>query len=87
MVAAVGIALSIVLVANLANSIIIFFDGEVFGYIRSYISTFGTIFSYLILYEGIKGVAEIDKEKMFLGIASICICATILIDIAHKMFD
>ena len=87
MVAAVGIALSIVLVANLANSIIIFFDGEVFGYIRSYISTFGTIFSYLILYEGIKGVAEIDKEKMFLGIASICICATIVIDIAHKMFD
>ena len=87
MVAAVGIALSLVIVANLANSIIIFADGEVFSYIRTYISTFGTIFSYLILYEGIKGVAEVDKNKMFLGIASMCICATIVIDIAHKMFD
>lgn len=87
MVAAVGIALSVVLLANLANSIIIFLDGEVFGYIRGYLSTFGTIFSYLILYEGIKEVGNIDKNKLFLSVSSICICATIVIDIAHKMFD
>ena len=87
MITAVGIALSVVILANLANSIIIFIDGEVFGYIRSYISLFGTIFMYLILYEGIKEVGKVDKNQMFLSIASICISATIVVDIAHKMFD
>ena len=87
MITTVGIALSVVLLANLANSIIVFFDGEVFGYIRSYISMFGTIFMYLILYEGIKEVGDVAKEKLYITVASICICATIVIDIAHKMFD
>ena len=87
MIATVGIALSVVIIANLANSILVFIDAEFIGYVRSYLSMFGTIFMYLILYEGIKGVANVDKDKMFIGIASICICATIVIDIAHKMFD
>ena len=87
MITATGIAVSVVILANLANSIIIFIDGEVFGYIRSYISTFATIFKFLILYEGIKEVGNVAKEKLFITVASICICATIVIDIAHKMFD
>lgn len=87
MIAAVGIALSVVIIANLANSILVFIDAEFIGYIRTYLSMFGTIFMYLILYEGVKGVANVDKDKMFLGIASMCICATIVVDIAHKMFD
>ncbi len=87
MLTAVGISLSLVLVANLVNSIIIFIDGEAIGYIRTYVMTFASIFSTLILYEGVKSVAEIDKEKMFLGIASMSICATIVIDIAHKIFN
>lgn len=87
MVSAVGIALSIVILAYLANSIIIFIDGEIFGYIRSYISTFGNIFFYLILYEGIKEVANVNKERLFLTIASIAISATIVVDITHKIFQ
>ena len=87
MFSVVGVAFSVVLVAFLLNSILVFIDGEVFGYIRSYISTFGTIFSYLLIYEGIKEISGIDKEKLFLSVASMCIFGTMVIDILHKIFD
>ena len=87
MFSVVGVAFSVVLVAFLLNSIIVFIDGEVFGYIRSYITTFGSIFSYLLIYEGIKEISGIDKERLFLSVASMCIFGTMAIDILHKIFD
>lgn len=87
MFSVVGVAFSVVLVAFLLNSILVFIDGEVFGYIRSYITTFGSIFSYLLIYEGIKEISGIDKERLFLSVASMCIFGTMVIDILHKMFD
>ncbi len=86
MFANVGIALALVLVANLVNSALVFVDGEVVGYIRSYIFTFGSIFSYFLLYVGIKKTSNIDKEKLFLSVATMCITATMVIDILHKIF-
>lgn len=87
MFSVVGVAFSVVLVAFLLNSILVFIDGEVFGYIRSYITTFGSIFSYLLIYEGIKEISGIDKERLFLSVASMCIFGTMAIDILHKIFD
>jgi hypothetical protein len=86
MFSVVGVAFSAVLVAYLLNSILVFIDGEVVGYIRSYVTTFGSIFSYLLIYEGIKKISGIDKEKLFLSVASMCIFATCVIDILHKIF-
>lgn len=87
MFSVVGVALAVVLCANLVNSILVFIDGEAIGYIRGYVLTFGSIFSYLLMYEGIKKVSNIDKEKMFLSVASMCILATVVIDIFHKIFN
>ena len=87
MFSVVGVALAVVLCANLVNSILVFIDGEAIGYIRGYVSTFGVIFSYLLIYEGITKVANIDKEKVFLNVASMCILVTVVIDIFHKLFN
>ena len=87
MFSVVGIALAVTLCANLVNSILVFIDGEAIGYIRSYVLSFGSIFSYLLIYEGTKKVSDIDKEKVFLSVASMCIFATAVIDIFHKIFN
>lgn len=83
----IGIAFSTVLVSYALCSIIVFVDGEVIKYIIKYITLFGGIFSYLLIYEGIKQKGEIDNEKIFLSVASICIFAVMVIDILHKIFD
>ena len=78
MVAAVGISLSLVLIANLVNSILVFIDKEAIIYIMSYIRTFATIYSFLILYQAVKEVGEIDKILYYIdnnitgGVAARC---------------
>lgn len=87
MVTAVAISLSVVLVGCLINSILVFIDAEVIGYIRGYITSFAYILSILILYIGVKETAEIDKNKLFLSVASMSVCATVVWDIIDKIFD
>lgn len=87
MVSMVGVALAVVLCANLVNSALVFIDEEVVGYIRSYIFSIGSIFSFLVLYEGVKETSGIDKEKMFISVASMSVLATVAIDIIHKIFS
>ena len=87
MIAAVGISLSVVILANLANAGLVFIDEEFVSYIRTYLTSFAYIFSILILYYGIKGVAEVDKNKLFLSVASISVIATACWDIIDKIID
>lgn len=86
-VSAVGISLSLVIIAYLVNSILVFIDKEVIIYIISYLRTFATIYSYMILYQAVKEVGGIDKNKVFLSIASMSVCATVVMDILNKIFE
>lgn len=87
MITTVAIGLSVVLVGNVINSILVFIDGEFIGNIRSYIASFASIMSMLILYSAVKDVAEIDKNKLFITVASMSVFATVVIDIVKKIFD
>jgi hypothetical protein len=86
-ISAVGVALSVVLVANLLNSILIFIDMEVVSYIRSYVFSFASILSTLILYGSVKQIGGLDKEKIFVTVASMSVFATVVIDIFQKIFN
>ena len=87
MIALVGISLSLVIIGNLVCSILIFIDEDFITNIISYIDMFATIFSVLIIYEGIKHISEVDKNKLFLTVATLSIIGTACVDIIHKIFD
>lgn len=87
MITAVAISLSVVLVGNVLNSVIVFIDGDFVANIRSYISSFASILSILILCGAVKEVAGVDKNKVYVGIASMSVFATVVIDIAQKIFE
>lgn len=87
MFASVGASLGIVFIAFVLNAILVFIDAEVVGYIRTYITSFASIISILVLYKSVKKVSQIDKEKLFLTTASMSVSATIVIDIINKLFD
>lgn len=84
---AVGISLSVVIGANLMNSILTFINGELIIHLISYVSSFASIFSILLLYESVKGVAEVDKNKLLIGITSMLVCANIVVDFIQKIFS
>ena len=86
MLSAVGISLSFIILGFLVNSILVFVDAEVVGYIRGYVSSFAYISSILFLYKGVEGVAEVDKNKLFLAIASAFVAADAAMDIFNKIF-
>lgn len=87
MITAVAVSLSVVLVSNLINSVLVFIDGDFIGNIRSYVASFASIFSNLVLFVSIKEIAGIDKNKAFTAVASMCVVATVVIDIVQKLFD
>lgn len=87
MITAVAISVSVILVGNVINSVLVFIDGDFIGNIRSYVSSFAYISSILVLYNAVKEVAGIDKNKLFIGIASMSVFATVVIDIVKKIFD
>lgn len=87
MITAVAISLSVVLAGNIINSILVFINGDFIGNIRSYITSFATISSILILFASIKEVAGVDKNKLFMCVASMSVFATVIIDIAKKLFS
>lgn len=87
MVTAVGISLSVVLAANLVNSILVFIDGEFIANIRVYLTSFVFILSTLILYASVKQIGGIDQNKLFVSIASMSVFATIAMDLIQKLFD
>lgn len=87
MATVVGISLSVVLAANLVNSILVFIDGEFVANLRLYVSSFTAILSTLILYASVKQVAGIDQNKLFVSVASMSVFATIVMDIIQKLFD
>lgn len=87
MITAVAISVSVVLVGYLINSVLVFIDGDFMGNIRSYVSSFAYISSLLILFTSVKDIAEVDKNKLFVSIASMSVFATAIIDIAKKIFN
>lgn len=87
MITAVGISLSVVLAANVINSILVFIDGEFIGNLRIYITSFATILSTLILYSSLKDTSGVDENKLFIVVASMSVFATVIIDIIQKLFD
>jgi hypothetical protein len=86
-ITAVGISLSVILAANLINSILVFIDGEFVAYLRTYVFSFGTILSTLILYVSVKDIAGIDKNKLFITVASMSVLATAAMDLFQKLFN
>ena len=86
MVQAVAVSLSAVLCAYLVNSILVFVDAEVVGYIRGYIFDFGNIFMYLIMAVSIKEIFKIDNSKLFLSVVSVFIASQACLDIILKIF-
>lgn len=87
MIAAVAISLTMVLTANLVNSVLVFIDGSFIGNIRAYIASFASILSVIILYKSVKEVAGVDNNKLFMAVASMSVFATVVIDIVKKIFD
>lgn len=87
MVTAVAISLSVVLVANVLNSVLVFIDGEFIAHVRVYVSSFAGIMSTLILYGSVKQVAGIDSNKLFVSVASMSVFATIVMDLVQKLFN
>lgn len=87
MISAVGVSLVVIVVANLLNSVLSFVDAEVVQrYIIGYITSFASITSTLILAGGVYQAAKIDKNKLFVSIASMSIFATAVIDVIDKIF-
>lgn len=87
MISALGVSVAIVLVANLLNSILVFIDAGFMGYVRSYISTFAVIINTLVLAGGVHQIAKIDKNKLFVSVASMSIFAIAVMDIFQKLFE
>lgn len=88
MISAVGVSLVLVIVANLLNSILSFVDAEVVQrYIIGYITSFASIIKTLVLAGGVYQAAKIDKNKLFVSVASIMIFSTVVIDICNKLFN
>lgn len=87
MLTAVAISLSVVLAANLINSILVFVDGEFVINLRSYLASFASILNVLILYASVKHVAGVDQNKLFVSIASMSVFATVAMDLIQKLFD
>lgn len=87
MVSAVGIALLVVFAANVINSLLVMFDGEILVYIRSYIFQFANLFKYLIIAGAIYKTAGIKKEQIIVSTASIFVCATVVMDIIDKVIN
>lgn len=87
MVAAVGISLSVVLAANLVNSVLVFIDGEFIGNLRSYLASFASILSTLILYASVKHVSGVNENKLFVSVASMLVFATIAMDLVQKILN
>lgn len=87
MVAAVGLSLSVVLVATLLNSVLVFIDGDFIVNLRGYLSSFASILSMLILYGSVKHVSGVDENKLFVTVASMSVFATIVMDLVQKIFD
>ena len=87
MVTAVALSVSVILVGNAINSILVFVDGEFIGYLRGYVSSFASVLSMLILFSSVKEVAEIDNNKLFISIASMSVVATAAIDVVNKLFN
>lgn len=87
MITAVAISLSVVLAANIINSILVFIDGEFIGNIRNYVSSLASILSVLILYGSINEFGKIDKNKLFITVASMLVAATLVMDVIQKIFN
>lgn len=87
MVTAVAISLSVVLVGNVINSVLVFIDGDFIGNIRSYVASFASILSILVLYASVKEISGINKNRLFVAVASMSVFATVVIDIVQKLFN
>ena len=86
-VTAVGISLSVVIGANLINSILIFMGGEFIIHLISYVSSFASLFSILLLYESMKKIIEINQNKLLIAVVSMSVCATIVVDFIQKVLS
>ena len=87
MVNAVGISLSLVICANLINSILVFIDGNFIIHLIGYVSSFASVFSVLLLYGAIQEISEVDKNKLFVRIAAMFVCASVVVDLVQKIFS
>lgn len=86
MITAVAISVSIIIIGNIINSGLVFIDGDFIGNVRGYIASFASISSILILGTTVTEVTGINKNKVFISVASMSVLANVVIDIAQKLF-
>jgi len=87
MINALGISLALVLGAYLVNSLLVFVDGSFMTYVRSAISSFANITHILVLGAAVYHVSGIDKDKLFVSVASMSVLATFVSDLFSKIFN
>lgn len=85
MVSAVGLSFVVVIMVNLINSVLMFVDGNFIADLRGYLSIFANILSICILAEAVKKVANIDKNKIYITVASMSVLAVVVIDILQNI--
>ena len=84
--AATGLSLIVIIATTIVGTILVFFEGDLVLYISGYVATFGSAFCMFVLYEAMKAKAGIDKNKLFLSLASVLVAAEIVVDIVNKIF-
>ena len=82
---ATGLSLIITTISIIIHTILIFFEGDLVVYISGYVSTFAAAFFMVVLYEGLKAKASIDKNKLFISLAGILVGAEIVVDLFNKI--
>ena len=87
MIQIVGISLTVTMLSYLLCSALVFVEKEVILYIMKYISSFAFIYKFITFFVATKEVSGIDKNKLFLTVASIFICSTIVVDVVLKIFE
>lgn len=86
-VSSVGISLVVVMLGYIVNCFLTFSDAKIVTYISSYIDTFMNIFNTIILYEAIKGLVKIDKNKLIISIPLVFVGTSIVMNIINKLIS
>ena len=87
LVVAVGISLIVIIFGNILYCMLDFSDAKITTYIVDYISSFITIFNCIILYEAIKNISTINKNKIIISLPIVYIVSTMLVDILNKIIS
>ncbi|MEE3342980.1 MAG: YIP1 family protein [Bacilli bacterium] len=86
-VVALGMSVVVTIIGNLVYCVLSFSDADIVINIISYISSFISVFSIIILYEALKGITTFDKNKLLVSLPVVYVFASIVVDIVNKVIS